>query len=94
MALPQPQRRSDGQDIRNDFDGSFTHEIRLPEAIERALLSPFHYYGVPDLEGIDFSLIEWKRGAYDVRQLASQIENNKSRAEWIFEPGRPLSCLI
>jgi len=83
LGLTATPERSDGQDIRTDFDGSFTHEIRLPEAIERALLAPFHYYGVPDLEGIDFSLIEWKRGAYDVRQLASQIENNKSRAEWI-----------
>lgn len=83
LGLTATPERSDGQDIRTDFDGSFTHEIRLPEAIERALLAPFHYYGVPDLEGIDFSLIEWKRGAYDVRQLASQIENNKSRAEWV-----------
>ncbi len=83
LGLTATPERSDGQDIRTDFDGSFTHEIRLPEAIERALLAPFHYYGVPDLEGIDFSLIEWKRGAYDARQLASQIENNKSRAEWV-----------
>lgn len=83
LGLTATPERSDGQDVRNDFDGSFTHEIRLPEAIERALLVPFHYYGVPDLEGIDFSNVEWKRGSYDAKQLASQIESNKFRAEWV-----------
>ena len=83
LGLTATPERADGADIRNDFGGAFTHEIRLPEAIERALLSPFHYYGVPDLEGLDFSAIAWRRGGYDIAQLRQQLEGNAARAQWV-----------
>ena len=83
IGLTATPERTDGADIRNDFGGAFTHEIRLPEAIERALLSPFHYYGIPDLEGLDFSSIAWKRGGYDIAQLRQKLEGNSARAEWV-----------
>lgn len=83
IGLTATPERSDGQDIRKDFGGRFTHEIRLPEAIERSLLSPFHYYGIPDLEKIDFSQISWKRGGYDVKQLQELLEENFERASWV-----------
>ncbi|MCC6696787.1 MAG: DUF3427 domain-containing protein [Candidatus Hydrogenedentes bacterium] len=83
LGLTATPERTDGADIRDDFDGAFTHEIRLPEAIERALLCPFHYFGVPDLEGLDFSAVSWKRGGYDVSELASLIEGNDARANWV-----------
>lgn len=83
LGLTATPERTDGADIRNDFGGVFTHEIRLPEAIERALLSPFHYYGVPDLEGLDFSAIAWRRGGYDIAQLRDRLEENVARAQWV-----------
>jgi len=83
LGLTATPERSDGSDIRQDFGGAFTHEIRLPEAIERALLSPFHYFGVPDLEGLDFSSIAWRRGGYDVTEIRSQLEGNRVRAQWV-----------
>ena len=83
LGLTATPERTDGADIRNDFGGAFTHEIRLPEAIERALLSPFHYYGVPDLEGLDFSAIAWRRGGYDIAQLRQHLEGNAERAQWV-----------
>lgn len=83
LGLTATPERNDGADIRNDFGGAFTHEIRLPEAIERALLSPFHYYGVPDLEGLDFSAVAWRRGGYDINQLSAQLESNEARAQWV-----------
>ena len=85
LGLTATPERTDGADIRNDFGCAFTHEIRLPEAIERALLSPFHYYGVPDLEGLDFSAIAWRRGGYDITQLREQLEGNAARAQWVIE---------
>ncbi len=85
LGLTATPERTDGIDIRDDFGGSFTHEIRLPEAIERALLSPFHYYGVPDLAGLDFSSIAWKRGGYDIKQISGQLEGNKARAQWVMD---------
>ena len=83
LGLTATPERTDGRDIRNDFGGAFTHEIRLPEAIERALLSPFHYYGVPDLDGLDFSSLAWRRGGYDISQLRQQLEGNAARANWV-----------
>lgn len=83
LGLTATPERNDGKDIRNDFGGAFTHEIRLPEAIERALLSPFHYYGVPDLDGLDFSSIAWRRGGYDIAQLNQKLEGNVARASWV-----------
>ena len=83
LGLTATPERMDGADIRNDFGGAFTHEIRLPEAIERALLSPFHYFGIPDLAGLDFSSIAWKRGGYDIAQLRERIEGNAARAQWV-----------
>lgn len=83
LGLTATPERSDGKDIREDFGGGFTHEIRLPEAIEKALLSPFHYYGVPDLEGLDFTSIAWRRGGYDIGELRNLLQENNDRARWV-----------
>jgi len=83
LGLTATPERSDGGDIRDDFGGGFTHEIRLPEAIDRALLCPFHYYGIPDLDGLDFSSMAWRRGGYDIGELESQIGQNGERAHWV-----------
>jgi superfamily II DNA or RNA helicase/HKD family nuclease len=83
LGLTATPERSDGKDIRDDFGGNFTHEIRLPEAVEQVLLVPFHYFGVPDLEGIDFSGLMWKRGGYDEAQIKEMLEGNNSRAQWV-----------
>ncbi|MFW5879772.1 MAG: DEAD/DEAH box helicase family protein, partial [bacterium] len=50
LGLTATPERMDGKDIRDDFGGCYTHEMRLTEAIERVLLAPFHFYGIPDLE--------------------------------------------
>ena len=42
-------------------------EIRLWEAIERKLLSPFHYFGVTD--NVDLSQVRWVAGKYDEREV-------------------------
>jgi superfamily II DNA or RNA helicase len=83
LGLTATPERADNQDIRNDFGGVFTHEIRLPEAVERALLVPFHYFGIPDLDGLDFSGLDWNRGGYDQTALSALIAANKSRAHWV-----------
>jgi len=85
LGLTATPERSDGEDIRKNFGGAFTHEIRLPEAVERVLLSPFHYFGVPDLEGLDFSALPWKRGGYDISELRNQLEGNTERAKWVMD---------
>ncbi len=83
LGLTATPERGDGQDIRNDFGGAFTHEIRLPEAIERALLVPFHYYGVPDLEGLDFGDAQWSGTGYTIDSLNRLVATNAARAQWV-----------
>ncbi len=85
LGLTATPERTDGKDIRDDFGGSFTHEIRLPEAIERALLSPFHYFGIPDLDNLDFSSLSWRAGGYDITQLKNQLDENVERARWVMD---------
>ncbi|EDM29607.1 DEAD/DEAH box helicase-like protein [Lentisphaera araneosa HTCC2155] len=83
LGLTATPERQDGLDIRNDFDGAFTHEIRLPEAIERSLLCPFHYYGVPDSSDIDYSRLSWQTGSYQTKDLNQLFVNNTRRASWV-----------
>jgi superfamily II DNA or RNA helicase/HKD family nuclease len=83
LGLTATPERTDGKDLRTDFGGMFTHEIRLPEAVERSLLSPFHYYGIPDLNGLDFSSLQWVRGGYNIRDLQDLLDTNDGRAEWV-----------
>ena len=57
----------DGADILKYFDGHIAAEIRLPDAIERRLLCPFHYFGVSD--PISLKDIKWTKGQYDIGEL-------------------------
>lgn len=85
LGLTATPERMDGNDIRPLFGGGYTHELRLGDAIERTLLSPFVYYGIPDAAGIDFSTLKWNAGKYDNQELADILENNESRAAWVLE---------
>ena len=70
VGLTATPERMDGQDIFKYFDNNISAEIRLPEAIDRKLLSPFQYFGITD--NIDLKDVRWVRGGYDKDQL-SQI---------------------
>ena len=71
LGLTATPERMDGDNILKYYDGRFAAEIRLPEAIERKLLSPFQYFGVTDI--IDFSTLRWVRGGYDHRELSNLL---------------------
>ncbi len=53
LGLTATPERTDGTSIEEDFDSPLAAEIRLPDALEKKLLCPFHYYAVSD--NIDFS---------------------------------------
>ena len=46
VGLTATPERTDGEDVRGWFDGRIAVELRLWEAMERGLLSPFQYFGV------------------------------------------------
>jgi superfamily II DNA or RNA helicase/HKD family nuclease len=83
LGLTATPERNDGGDIRDDFGGSFTHEMRLPDAIEARHLVPFHYFGIADAPGVDFSGLAWQRGAYRIDDLDRVIGSNERRARWV-----------
>ncbi len=85
LGLTATPERMDGFDITQYFGGRIAAEIRLPEAIERELLCPFHYFGVTD--NINLKDLQWSKGGYEVSQLDNlyvfQREMARKRADLI-----------
>src|SRR5690606_15428507 len=79
LGLTATPERMDGKNIQDEFfDGRIAAEMRLWEALDNKLLSPFHYFGISDTT--DLSSVEWKRGAYDAVALSNVVTGNKVRA--------------
>ncbi|RKQ34702.1 DEAD/DEAH box helicase [Oceanobacillus halophilus] len=81
LGLTATPERMDGQDITRYFDGKIASEMRLTEAIDRKLLSPFQYFGVSDT--VDLSTLKWSRKGYDLKELENVYTNNKIRSNQI-----------
>jgi superfamily II DNA or RNA helicase len=69
LGLTATPERMDGKSILGYFDNKITAEIRLPEAIDRKLLSPFQYFGITDT--VDLEDVKWVRGTYDPSELSA-----------------------
>ena len=67
LGLTATPERMDGKDILKYFNNHITSEIRLPEAIDRGILSPFQYFCVTD--SVDLDSVSWKNGKYDPGEL-------------------------
>ncbi|REJ73530.1 MAG: DUF3427 domain-containing protein [Acidobacteria bacterium] len=74
LGLTATPERADGLDILRWFGDRIAVELRLWDALEQGLLSPFHYFGLHD--GTDLSEVTWKRGAYDVAELTNVYTAN------------------
>lgn len=81
VGLTATPERMDDLDILGYFDGKIAAEIRLPEAIDRSLLAPFHYFGITDT--VDLEDVSWSRGGYDKHTLSERFTGNRQRAEYI-----------
>jgi len=87
LGLTATPERMDGKSVLGYFDNHIAAEIRLPEAIERKLLSPFQYFGVTDSVNLD--TMKWARGGYDRadldRMYAEEPGSAVNRANLIIE---------
>ncbi|MDA2803161.1 DUF3427 domain-containing protein [Nocardiopsis suaedae] len=85
LGLTATPERTDEKDILHWFDdGKIAVELRLWEALERGLLSPFHYFGIHD--DVDLSDIPWRRGVgYDLESLSEVYVGLDSRVNLIVE---------
>lgn len=83
LGLTATPERADGFPILEFFGGEADAEIRLPEAIQRRLLCPFHYFGVTD--SVDYTAVKWVRGAYDSAALSELVTGNDPRAQLVVD---------
>lgn len=81
LGLTATPERMDGYDILSHFNDRIASEIRLPDAINRKLLSPFHYFGVTD--PIDLQHLKWKRGTYEISELTNVYTKDNQRVATI-----------
>lgn len=78
VGLTATPERMDGKEIRPDFNNRFAAEIRLQEALNQQLLSPFDYFCVTD-DSIDLSRLACRGDKYDVAGLNQVYNNNTER---------------
>jgi len=86
LGMTATPERADGLDVYHWFDDEASANIRLPDAINRRLLCPFHYFGIAD--AVDLSGITWKRGRYDISELENIYTGNDVRASLILDKVR------
>nr|WP_315149825.1 DUF3427 domain-containing protein [uncultured Flavobacterium sp.] len=77
LGLTATPERMDGENILEDFCNRIAAEIRLPEALNQKLLSPFQYFGITD--NIDLTNVKWEKGRYVASELSSIYTKNNVR---------------
>ncbi len=83
LGLTATPERMDGKSILPDFDDHIAAEIRLPDALNKKLLCPFHYFGVSDSVNLD--QVKWHRGRYDEKELNALYVGNRQRVRNIID---------
>jgi len=83
LGLTATPERADGEDILRYFNDRVSAEIRLPDAINRRLVVPFHYYAVAD--NIDYRGLHWERGGYRASEIDNLVTGNDVRARTIVD---------
>ncbi|MEO6906771.1 MAG: DUF3427 domain-containing protein, partial [Abditibacteriaceae bacterium] len=83
LGLTATPDRADGLDVTKFFDGHISAEIRLADAINRKLLSPFQYFGVTD--SVDLNDLQWQRGGYRIEDLNAAFTGNELRANLVLQ---------
>jgi superfamily II DNA or RNA helicase len=94
LGLTATPERADGKEILHWFDERIATEMRLWEALDQGLLSPFHYLGIGD--GTDLSGVGFQRGRYVTSELEGILTGDDIRAgrileavdEWVLDPSK------
>ncbi|KQO34444.1 restriction endonuclease subunit R [Flavobacterium sp. Leaf82] len=77
LGLTATPERMDNENILDDFCDRIAAEIRLPEALNKKLLSPFQYFGITD--SIDLTNVKWEKGKYVASELTALYTKNNIR---------------
>jgi superfamily II DNA or RNA helicase len=86
LGLTATPERTDGQSILHWFEDGISAELRLWEAIDRQILSPFQYFGINDNVDLEAAGVSWRRGfGYDTNELSNVYTGNDARVSLILE---------
>ncbi|MCD0468142.1 DEAD/DEAH box helicase [Flavobacterium sp. JAS] len=77
LGLTATPERMDNENILDDFCNRIAAEIRLPEALNKKLLSPFQYFGITD--SVDLTNVKWENGKYVASELTALYTKNNIR---------------
>jgi len=80
LGLTATPERMDNKDVYALCDGNLVYQEKLPDAIRKKWLVPFHYYGVHD--PIDYRNIPWRGTRYDEEAL-ERAQTQESYAAWV-----------
>ena len=78
LGLTATPDRSDGGDLHGLCEENLVYECDLWSGIDRELLAPFHYFGVPD--PVEYAQIPWRSGRFDEAALTEAVVTH-ARAE-------------
>ncbi|MEZ5560630.1 MAG: DUF3427 domain-containing protein [Pseudomonadales bacterium] len=85
LGLTATPERSDGGDLLSLCGENLVFRCDLVAGINRSLLSPFRYVGVPD--EVDFANIPWRSGRFDPKALEHAVATEK-RAQNAYDQWR------
>ena len=80
LGLTATSNRMDGNSIYEIFDENIALDIRLNDALEHNLIVPFHYYGISDIQSIDYENVDLTK----IDLLAKLLSVNK-RVDFIID---------
>ncbi len=83
LGLTATPERMDGRNIYELCDYNVPYEISLWEAINKGILTPFHYYGIYD--DTDYSSLHIVHGKYDKTELDGKYIGNLHRHDLIYK---------
>lgn len=100
LGLTATPERSDSGDVYSIFDNNIAVEIRLRQALEYNLVCPFHYFGLTDADGIDYTQIKAEEGTGEYVEAVAKMLMVGFRVDYIIEKirfyghdGDKLKCL-
>ena len=76
LGLTATPERMDGQSLLPDFGGKVSAEIRLAQALDEGLLTPFQYICISDPTDISGSEL-WRNGKYITDKLTDKLCNEE-----------------
>ncbi len=85
LGLTATPERTDGGDLLGLCEENLVFRCDLGEGIGQGLLTPFHYFGVPD--EVEYDNIPWRSGRFDPEALHAAVAT-QARAANAFEQWR------